>query len=500
MLEIAITMATTPTRVISQNLDEIPFNQNSISLYVPNQQELAVVIGRDLNQSQTAFANTEHGMTIAQMIMNSWIGLQSHIETYIHNNNTLLLNYIDATADALWGYIPEESKFDGIRDEVTNRFNDLRTTITTQGTLITNLNTQVGNLPASAGQSGGPRQPKIGEPPKFSGADKKSTDLQDWIAQLGVWFAHEGIVTDKQKIVTALSRLEGAAQKYMGSYYELVEQGAYTGTWEHFKGELKAIYGQRDDKEGAKKELAALFENKHLANSDFIKYAEKFRTLGRLSGYDSALLIEKLRLVITQDLRMCLIGAGTNVPTVWTEFLDLLLGYYKALHPEKAHGAIFGSGSKGDTTVPMEVDRAEKKKGKGKGKEVNSAEKSNKFCAIHKKHGHTTEECRLNGKTSKPEQKQEKKENTSKTQFSKGKGSTTTTTFKGKRVRIVEVESDASGEEGETPPPASSSKELNTLRLGSTTRIEELPGKDEIQGLSKREESFDPADFLRRYL
>ena len=84
------------------------------------------------------------------------------------------------------GYISEESKFDGIRDEVTNRFNDLRTTITIQGTLITNLNTQVGNLPTFAGQSGGSRQPKIAEPPKFSGADKKSTDLQDWIAQLGV--------------------------------------------------------------------------------------------------------------------------------------------------------------------------------------------------------------------------------------------------------------------------------------------------------------------------
>lgn len=500
MLEIAITMAATPTRTFSENLSRIEFNQNSISLHVPTQQELATVIGNNLNDEQTAFANSPHGMVIATMIMNSWFGLQTHIEAYIHNNNTLLLNYVDATADALYSCIPGDKKFDDLKNEITTRCDDLRALITTQGTLITNVATQVGNLPASAGQSGGgPRQPKIGEPPKFSGADKKSTDLQDWVAQLGVWFAHEGIVTDKQKIVTALSRLEGA-QKYMGSYYELVEQGAYTGTWENFKHELRAIYGQRDDKEGAKKELTTLFENKNLAHHDFIKYAEKFRTLGRLSGYDSALLIEKLRLVITQDLRMCLIGVGANIPTIWTSFLDLLLEYYKALHPEKAQGSIFGSGHKGDTSVPMEVDRAEKKKGKGKGKEVNSAEKSNKFYAIHKKHGHTTEECRLNSKASKPEQKHEKKENQHKPPFSKGKALTVTTTFKGKRVRIVEVETDTSDEERETPPPASSSKELNTLRVASTAKIEELPEKDEIQDLSKRGKPFDPADFLRRYL
>ena len=38
--------------------------------------------------------------------------------------------------------------------------------------------------------------------------------------------------------------------------------------------ELKNIYGQRDDKEGAKKELTVLWVNKDLAKKNFVKYAE----------------------------------------------------------------------------------------------------------------------------------------------------------------------------------------------------------------------------------
>ena len=70
--------------------------------------------------------------------------------------------------------------------------------------------------------------------------------------------------------------------------------------------------GQRDDKEGAKKEITALFNNKDLAAKDFIKYAERFRTLGRLTGYDNELLIDKLREVIHRDMRIALVGKGSS--------------------------------------------------------------------------------------------------------------------------------------------------------------------------------------------
>ena len=86
-------------------------------------------------------------------------------------------------------------------------------------------------------------------------------------------------------------------------------------------------------------------------------------------------------------MRLCLIGARNNLPNKWTDFLDLLLDYYKELYPEKTQGKIFAKTESND--VPMEVDSAQKKKDKGKGKEVNSTEKSKddrkkKYCHIVK--------------------------------------------------------------------------------------------------------------------
>ena len=44
----------------------------------------------------------------------------------------------------------------------------------------------------------------------------------------------------------------------MKLYYDKVQAGLSVGSWENFAQELKNIYGQRDNKEGAKKELMAL--------------------------------------------------------------------------------------------------------------------------------------------------------------------------------------------------------------------------------------------------
>jgi len=44
----------------------------------------------------------------------------------------------------------------------------------------------------------------------------------------------------------------------MKSYYNKVQAGLSIGSWGNFAQELKNIYGQRDDKKRAKKELMAL--------------------------------------------------------------------------------------------------------------------------------------------------------------------------------------------------------------------------------------------------
>jgi len=72
----------------------------------------------------------------------------------------------------------------------------------------------------------------------------------------------------------ALTRLHAPASTYMKSYYDKVQAEQGIGSWGNFAQELKNIYRQRDNKEGAKKELMVLWVNKDLAKKNFVKYAE----------------------------------------------------------------------------------------------------------------------------------------------------------------------------------------------------------------------------------
>ncbi|KAI0683674.1 hypothetical protein C8T65DRAFT_594866 [Cerioporus squamosus] len=261
-----------------------------------------------------------------------------------------------------------------------------------------------------------------------------------------------------------ISCLQGPAHKYMASYYDRVGRGLDLGTWEAFMDELAQINGQRDDKEGAKKEITALFSNKELAAKDFIKYAERFRTLGRLSGYNDELLIDKLREVVSHDMRIALVGkGGSNVPKKWTEFLDMLLDFYRELNPEKTRGTVFSKSSSDNSGhTPMDIDSAEKSKVKGKkGKQANSAttDKKQRFCHICKKNSHNTEDCyRLaENADKKPKPQTQSKGNN---QQAGGNGMTPSKNFNTKKTRVVEVE--VTDDEDDSPKPSAS---ISTARI-----------------------------------
>ena len=252
---------------------------------------------------------------------------------------------------------------------------------------------------ASAGSIG---KGKVPEPPVFSGSENKM-QVKDWINQIALFANLTGYQTDHQKILCALTRLRAPATTYMRAYYDKVEANQALGTWDNFVKELNSIYGQRDDKEGAKKELAQLWGNKELAKKNFVKFVEQYRTLARLVEYTDEVHIDKLRDVIPQELRNALImyDVGGNLPTKWEEYLALLMKAYKALHPEKAQGSIFGTASTsgGATKDPnaMEIDEAKKKKAK----EANSQEKTGKWCKHCAAKGltrraktHNTADCR----------------------------------------------------------------------------------------------------------
>jgi len=78
-------------------------------------------------------------------------------------------------------------------------------------------------------------------------------------------------------------------------------------SWGNFVQELKNIYRQRDNKEGAKKELTVLWVNKDLARKNFVKYAEQYRMLARIVNYSNKVHINKIEEVILDKLQNALV-------------------------------------------------------------------------------------------------------------------------------------------------------------------------------------------------
>ncbi|KAL7277512.1 hypothetical protein ACG7TL_007562 [Trametes sanguinea] len=419
--------------------------------------------------------------------------IEERVPEYTRNLTAEMAQHMDAHLGSLMQHI----------NHLTAQVTTLTALVQNQQALVTSYKQQVDALPASTG--GGSRQPKIGEPPIFKGSDDK-IKLEEWRNLISLWCAHEGITTDKQKIVTALSRLQGPAHKYMASYYDRVGKGQDLGTWDAFMDELAQIYGQRDDKEGAKKEITALFNNKDLAAKDFIKYAERFRTLGRLTGYDDELLIDKLREVVSRDMRIALVGTrGSNAPKKWPDFLDMLLDFYRELNPEKTRGTVFSkSGSDGSGHTPMDIDSAEKSKAKGRnGKQANAAttEKKNRFCHICKSKTHNTDDCfELARNADKKAKFQSQSKGTE--QKTGGNNAQSSKPGKVKKTRLVEVE--VSDNEDE-PPKASAS--ISTARIeqedvddkSTLTEEDEPQTRPSRPGKGKARASTS-SDFLTRYM
>jgi hypothetical protein len=195
--------------------------------------------------------------------------------------------------------------------------------------------------------------------------------------------------------MTALTWLEGAAAKYMQLWYNENTLGQPLGLWSDFVLELQGIYGMRNKKAGARKEIEQLFRNKSLAHNNFINYTKKFRTLARLSELEDSYLIEKLKEVLPDNLQLAITVQGGNSLTKWSIFLDQLLAFYKLLNPDKAQEHIFSKDVEKDENA-MDVDVAQKKKAKGKQANTASTQKldmKKPFCTICNRMGHDTKEC-----------------------------------------------------------------------------------------------------------
>jgi len=220
----------------------------------------------------------------------SWDEVEMLMLRNVHWGTThTLKNYIDQVLNRAINY------YNGTLTTAYNRIATLETEVTHLRGELTRL--PGGNIASKA---------KILEPPTFAGSENK-IHLHDWLSQIALYCSVSGIIIDDQKIVCALTRLHAPASTYMKLYYDKVQAEQGIGSWGDFAQKLKNIYGQRDDKERAKKELIALWVNKDLAKKNFVKYVERYRTLARIVNYSDEVHIDKMKEVIPDELQNVLV-------------------------------------------------------------------------------------------------------------------------------------------------------------------------------------------------
>ena len=263
--------------------DYTPYQPN---VEITNANNWAELVTTGVNMTAIGFSTPEQQTQMGQLLHNAHETTSGTVKQYIDRHIGGVSGWMNESFEMIF------TSHKALREEVRS----LRQIVETQGELLKAYKNQLDKLPADAG-AGSFRSLKVPEPPTFSGTDNKMT-LEDWFNQVALYCSSSGIVTDHQRIVTALTRLRSPATTYMKKYFDDNRLGQDLGSWDNFVTELSAIYGRRDDKEGAKEELTQLWSNKTLASKDFIKYAEQYRTLARIVDYEDNIHVDKLHDVI----------------------------------------------------------------------------------------------------------------------------------------------------------------------------------------------------------
>jgi len=94
--------------------------------------------------------------------------------------------------------------------------------------------------------------------------------------------------------------------------------------------------------------------------------------LAKIVNYNNEVHIDKMKEVIPDELQNALViyEITNQSPKIWDDYLKLLMQAYKALHLDKAQGAIFGPETNGEKSRgkkdpnAMEIDEIQKKEGK----------------------------------------------------------------------------------------------------------------------------------------
>jgi hypothetical protein len=181
-------------------------------------------------------------------------------------------------------------------------------------------------LAPAAAPSSHTRLPRM-DIPKFSGNTKDQT-LEDWVMKMHVYFRHQKVTNDEDRITIALMALEGHPHLYMQEYSMAISKNLQLGTWAEFLSKLETGYKDLAPEKRAQQNLDKVDSKKY---TNVRSFAEDFRIWAPKSGYSDVELIARIDCKRSERLVNVMTGAEMAnpalAPSTWARYLDYVLQF-----------------------------------------------------------------------------------------------------------------------------------------------------------------------------
>jgi hypothetical protein len=158
--------------------------------------------------------------------------------------------------------------------------------------------------------------------PKFSGNTKDQT-LEDWVMKMHMYFRHQKVTNDEDRITIALMALEGHPHLYMQEYSMAISKNLQLGMWAEFLSKLETGYKDLAPEKRAQQNLDKVDSKKY---TNVRSFAEDFRIWAPKSGYSNVELIARIDCKRLERLVNVMTGAEMAnpalAPLTWACYLD----------------------------------------------------------------------------------------------------------------------------------------------------------------------------------
>jgi hypothetical protein len=171
--------------------------------------------------------------------------------------------------------------------------------------------------------------------PKFSGNTKDQT-LKDWVMKMHVYFRHQKVTNNEDRITIALMALKGHPHLYMQEYSMAISKNLQLGMWAEFLSKLETGYKDLAPEKRAQQNLDKVDSKKY---TNVRSFAEDFRIWAPKSGYSDVELIARINRKRSERLVNVMTGAEMAnpalAPSTWACYLDYVLQFETKLRKNR---------------------------------------------------------------------------------------------------------------------------------------------------------------------